>query len=210
MGVDPFCTLKGSFKMAKLITLQLLVRDDDEQRIKDGLRDMLMHAQTPVDPDDLDAKPWLATWAIHSVDSVNAAVDEALAIGGDDLVSVLETEFVICFAGASLQESFYSSLYGPTSLDRATKFSAASVREALGVNEQDWQEWSAKTRAYVTQAPYGRTRYVANVMVPASTGGAAGAEQLKTIEFWADGEDHAREKIEGLHGSGNIVSVRSA
>lgn len=195
--------------MAKLITLQLLVRDNDEQRIEDGVRDMLTQAQTPVDPDDPDTKPWLATWSVKGIESVNEVVEAALVAGGQDLECVLEQQFVICFAGAIPEEAFYSSTYGPTSFDLATKFSAASVREELGLSEEGWQEWCAKTKAYVTQAPYGLTRYAAKVMVPGPTG-EAGKEQIKTIEFWAEGEDHAREKIEGLYACENIVSVRPA
>ena len=134
--------------MAKVITLQVLVRDDDTQRIEDGLQDMLAAAQSPVDPDAED-QPWLAGWSIKSIDPVNEVVEKAVAAGVEDLDSLLEQRFVICFAGAKPDEQFYSSSYGPTSLDLATQFSAASVREELGLTEQGWQEWKDKTKVYI-------------------------------------------------------------
>ena len=73
--------------MAQVITLQILVRDDDSQRIKEGLQDMLAAAQSPVDP-DTDAQPWLAGWSIMSIDPVNVVVEKAVAGGGENLASV--------------------------------------------------------------------------------------------------------------------------
>lgn len=191
--------------MAKVITLQVLVRDDDTQRIEEGLQDMLAAAQSPVDP-DADTQPWLAGWSIKSIDPVNEVVEKAMAAGVEDLGSLLEQQFVICFAGAKPDEQFYSSSYGPTSLDLATPFSAASVREALGLTEQGWQEWKDKTNAYVTKAPHGLTRYTAKVF------DAQAGEQgeLKAVELWAANDEHARELVEKDHAYENIVSVRAS
>ena len=50
--------------MAKIITLQILVDDDDEARIADGLNDMLRCAAQPVDPDDADARSWIVDWRL--------------------------------------------------------------------------------------------------------------------------------------------------
>lgn len=194
--------------MAKVITLQILVRDNDEQRIEDGLKDMLTAAQSLVDPDDQDPKPWLASWSIKNVDSVNEAVEAALESGGEELESILEKEFVICFGGARIDEAFYSSAYGPTSLDLAKKFSAASVRECLGLTEQGWQEWLDKNKAYVVQTPYGLTRYTAKFLEPSSQGESA-LSGIKTLEFWASDDDQARDKVEQAYPCENIISVKS-
>lgn len=195
--------------MAKLINLQLLVRDDDEQRIEDGVRDMLMQARTPVDPDDPDVKPWLATWSVKGIDSVNDAVAQMLGQDSEAIDAILETQFVICFAGASLDQAFYSSNFGPSALDLATKFTAASVCEALGLGEQDWRRWCDANKAYVTPAPYGLARYAAKVMVPGELE-VAGAEEVKSIELWASDEQQARESVEATYGRDYIVSVRPA
>lgn len=48
--------------MAKMLTIQLLVDEDDETRIARGLDDMLRAASTPVDPDDADSGSWLVDW----------------------------------------------------------------------------------------------------------------------------------------------------
>lgn len=191
--------------MAKVITLQILVRDDDTQRIEEGLKDMLAAAQSPVDP-DADTQPWLAGLSIKSIDSVNEAVEKAVAGGVEDLDSLLDQQFVICFAGAKPDEQFYSSSYGPTSLDLATKFSAASVREELGLTEQGWQEWKNTTKAYITKAPYYLSRYTAKVFD--AQAGEQG--QLKAVELWAPNDEQARELVAKDHAYENIVSVRTS
>jgi len=190
--------------MAQIITLQILVRDDDTQRIEEGLKDMLAAAQNPVDPDE-DTQPWLASWSIKNIGPVNEVVEKAVAAGGADLATVLEQQFVICFAGAQQHEQFYTS-YGPASLDIATKFSAASVREELGLTAQEWQEWKAKTKAYITQAPHGLTRYTAKVFD--AQAGEQG--QLMVTELWAANVEHARDLVERDHACENIVSVRAS
>ena len=50
--------------MAKLVTLQILVDEDDDARIADGLNDMLRAAAQPVDPDDVDARNWIQDWRL--------------------------------------------------------------------------------------------------------------------------------------------------
>lgn len=50
--------------MAKIVTLEILVDDDDESRIADGLNDMLRTAAVPVDPDDPDARSWIVDWRL--------------------------------------------------------------------------------------------------------------------------------------------------
>jgi hypothetical protein len=49
--------------MAKIVTLQILV-DDDESHIADGLNEMLRTAAQPVDPDDADARSWIIDWRL--------------------------------------------------------------------------------------------------------------------------------------------------
>lgn len=189
--------------MAQVITLQILVCDDDTRRIEEGLKDMLAAAQSPVDT-DADAQPWLASWSIKSIESVNEAVDKAVAAGGEDLANVLDQQFVICFAGTKPDQQFYSSSYGPTSLDLATKFTAGSIREAMGLTEQGWHEWKAVTKAYITKAPYYLTRYAVKVF-----DGQPGEQgQLKETELWAANDEQARDMVERDHAYENIVSVR--
>lgn len=50
--------------MAKIVTLQILVDEDDDSRIADGLNDMLRTAAQPVDPDDADARSWIIDWRL--------------------------------------------------------------------------------------------------------------------------------------------------
>lgn len=191
--------------MAQVITLQILVRDDDTQRIEEGLKDMLAAAQSPVDP-DADAQPWLASWSIKSIDSVNEVVEKAVAGGGPDLANVLDQQFVICFPGTKPDQQFYSTAYGPTSLDLATKFTAGSIREAVGLTEQEWQEWKTKTKAYITKAPYYLTRYTVKVFE-----GQPGEQgRLKETELWAANDEQARDMVEREYASENIVSVRAS
>lgn len=192
--------------MAKVITLQIIVRDNDEQRIEEGLKDMLTAAQSPVDPDDADAQPWLAAWSIKSVEPLNELVEKFVVTDREELPTILEQEFVICFAGAQPEDQFYSSTYGPSSLDLATKFSAASVREALGLTEDSWQEWKIKTKAYITTTPYGLTRYTAKIFDDHL--GEQG--QIKVIELWAANDENARDMVERDYAGENIVSVRAS
>jgi hypothetical protein len=192
--------------MAKVITLQIIVRDNDEQRIEEGLKDMLTAAQSPVDPDYADAQPWLATWSIKSIEPLNELVEKFVATDREELPTILEQEFVICFAGAQPEDQFYSSNYGPSSLDLATKFSAASVREALGLTEDSWQEWKSKTKAYITTTPYGLTRYTAKIFNDHL--GEQG--QIKVIELWAANDENAREMVEQDYACENIVSVSAS
>jgi hypothetical protein len=55
--------------MAKLVTLQILVDEDEEGNITDGLNEMLRSAATPVDPDDADARSWIVDWRLAWGDS---------------------------------------------------------------------------------------------------------------------------------------------
>lgn len=193
--------------MAQVITLQIIVRDDAAQRIEEGLNEMLSESQRC--PDELESEgcePWLASWSIKSIEPVNEVVEKALTAGGEELQTILEQEFVICFAGAQPVDQFYSSTYGPSSLDLATKFSAASVREALGLTEDGWQEWKAKTKAYITKAPYGMTRYMAKVFDDRL--GEQG--RLQDVELWASKDAHARDMVERDYAFENIVSVRAS
>ena len=50
--------------MAKIVTLLILVDEDDDSRIADGLNDMLRTAAQPVDPDDADARSWIIDWRL--------------------------------------------------------------------------------------------------------------------------------------------------
>lgn len=193
--------------MAQVITLQIIVRDDDAQRIEEGLNEMLSESQRC--PEELESdgcEPWLASWSIKSIEPVNEVVEKAVIVDGEELPTILEQEFVICFAGAQPGDQFYSSTYGPSSLDLATKFSAASVREALGLTEDGWQAWKAKTKAYITKAPYGLTRYTAKVF-----GDHLGERgQIKVVELWAASDKSARDIVERDYAGENIVSVRAS
>lgn len=70
--------------MAKIVTLQILVDEDDEARIADGLNDMLRTAATPVDPDDADARSWIIDWRLGyaggslMLQDVPAEIDDAI------------------------------------------------------------------------------------------------------------------------------------
>lgn len=70
--------------MAKIVTLQILVDEDDESRIADGLNDMLRSAATPVDPDDADARSWVVDWRLGfgggdlMLQGVQAEIDDAI------------------------------------------------------------------------------------------------------------------------------------
>lgn len=70
--------------MAKIVTLQILVDEDDESRIADGLNDMLRTAAAPVDPDDADARSWIIDWRLDfaggslMLQDVPAEIDDAI------------------------------------------------------------------------------------------------------------------------------------
>lgn len=190
--------------MAQVITLQILVRDDDTRRIEEGLKDMLAGAQSPVDP-DADTQPWLASWSIKSIASANEAVEKAVAAGVEDLDTLLEQQFVICFAGATSDKAFFSSEYGPVPLDLATIYTAESIHDPyIDRMGGGWRQWKADNNAYVTKAPHGLTRYTAKVFD--AQVGAQG--QLKAVELWATSDEHAREMVEKGYAHENIVSVR--
>ena len=50
--------------MATLVTLEILVDSDNESEIADGLNDMPRNAQSPVDPDNPDARSWVKDWRL--------------------------------------------------------------------------------------------------------------------------------------------------
>ena len=84
--------------MAKIVTLQILVDDNDEARIADGLNEMLRTAAQPVDPDDADARSWI--------------IDYRLGYAGGDLMLQdvpAELEDAICNGTYSEGEAFPSS-----------------------------------------------------------------------------------------------------
>lgn len=195
--------------MAQIITLQILVRDNDEERIKQGITDMLTVAQTPVDPDDQESQPWLASWSIKDIEPANEAVEEVLAGGGHEVDSILEKDFVVCFAGQPDNLAFRSKELGPVSLDLATKYGPTSIRIVNGVMEQEWQTWKQSTRAYISIAPYGLKRFVAKVMDAAEPGREAEAA-LKAFELWAETGEDAREKVLRIHPAERLISVRPA
>ncbi len=73
--------------MAKLVTLQILVDEEDESRIADGLNDMLREAAKPVDPDDADGRSWIVDWRLAWCDdqmltqSVSEEINDAICNG---------------------------------------------------------------------------------------------------------------------------------
>lgn len=190
--------------MAKIITLKILVRDDDTQRIEEGLKDMLAAAQSPVDP-EADTQPWLAGWSIKSIDPVNDVIEKAVTAGVEDLDSLLEQQFVICFAGATSDKAFFSSEYGAVPLDLATIYTAESIHDPyIDRMGGGWRQWKADNNAYVTKAPFGMSRYIAQVFE--AQAGEQG--QIKVTELWAANDEKARELVERDHDYKNIVSVR--
>lgn len=193
--------------MAHIITLQLLVRDNDEENINQALQEMLTEAQSPVDPDDEEVQPWLASWSIKSIDPANEAVEEALLIRGEEVESILDKDFVICFAGSPAHMAFRSNDYGPVCLDLATKYGPTSICSSLNLLGEQWQEWKDRTRAYVTIAPYGLQRFTAKVMGEAIPGRETEAA-LKAFELWANSGEQARAKVEKIYSHENIISVR--
>ena len=50
--------------MAIIVSLQILVNDDCESRIADGLNEMLRSAAVPVDADDPGAPQWILDWRL--------------------------------------------------------------------------------------------------------------------------------------------------
>ena len=50
--------------MATIVTLQILVNDDCESRIADGLNEMLRAASLPVDADDPGSPQWILDWRL--------------------------------------------------------------------------------------------------------------------------------------------------
>ena len=73
--------------MAKLVTLQILVDEEDESRIADGLNDMLREAAKPVDPDDEDGRSWIIDWRLAwcgdqmLTQSVSEKINDAICNG---------------------------------------------------------------------------------------------------------------------------------
>ncbi|EWS66634.1 hypothetical protein Y695_00042 [Hydrogenophaga sp. T4] len=181
--------------MAHVINLQILTRDNDVQRIEEAVQDMLTAAQAPVDMDDQDSQPWLASWSIKDISRANEAVEEALLRNSDELESILEKDFVICYARERTEEAFYSKAYGATSIDLATKFDARCIREAVGLSGAEWLEWKSKTNAYVVQAPYGKCRYNLVAGEESSRSGDD-VERSRTVELWAGNDDQALEEVQ--------------
>lgn len=50
--------------MPKIVTLEILVNEDADDRIVDGLNEMLAVAQLPVDADVDDSSPWILDWRL--------------------------------------------------------------------------------------------------------------------------------------------------
>lgn len=73
--------------MAKIVTLQILVDDENEARIADGLNDMMRMAATPIDPTDAHGGSWIIDWRLKwGEDQIMAvSVTEEIndAIGND-------------------------------------------------------------------------------------------------------------------------------
>ena len=73
--------------MAKIVTLEILVDSDNESEISDGLNDMLRTAQTPVDPDDVDARSWIIDWRLGygggllRTQDISVSIEDAIVNG---------------------------------------------------------------------------------------------------------------------------------
>lgn len=117
--------------MAYIATLQVLVNDEDEARVRAGLQDMLRLAQEPVDryatgPQD---PLWLADFRVATVDKANPLLSSALTAGTYS-ERLLDGELIIFSASEAMQSheraGFWSNTFGWTTLDSATSFGADS------------------------------------------------------------------------------------
>lgn len=65
--------------MAKVVTIKILVDEDDDSVIASGLHEMLQTASTPVDEDDVDAPTFIIDWLIdRNLEPVSNEVDDAI------------------------------------------------------------------------------------------------------------------------------------
>ena len=87
ISIIQYSNLSRSPRVAKLVTLQILVDEEDESRIADGLNDMLREAAKPVDPDDADGRSWIIDWRLAWCDdqmltqSVSEEINDAICNG---------------------------------------------------------------------------------------------------------------------------------
>lgn len=74
-------------RVAKLVTLQILVDEEDENRIADGLNDMLREAAKPVDPENDGGHSWIIDWRLAwcgnqmLTQSVSEEINDAICNG---------------------------------------------------------------------------------------------------------------------------------
>jgi hypothetical protein len=124
--------------MAHLVRLNILVDDENEASVCDGINEMLRVAQQPVEE---DGKSWIVDWALDNVRPTLTELDDSIVnetyAEGDfirDWVAFSEAQAKCSPEDGNL--GFWSNEYGWTTLDLATKFDG-SFHEIQKIDNQD-------------------------------------------------------------------------
>lgn len=182
--------------MAYLATLHVLVDDDDESRVLDGLNEMLRAAQAPVQAGD---PPWIVDWSIAETRRANDVLQESIASGtyeeGDlskQLVIFSPSEAIAAGDGAG----FWSNDHGWTSLDLATRFDAAARRNL---------PHSAAMDAVWMHAPHGLSFHRLMVLEPSDVDAAHPTPIA--FDCWAQDSGHAAERALNAYPGCSVASI---
>lgn len=112
--------------MAHLVTLTLLINDDNDGHVCDGVNEMLRTAQQPIEQ---GGDFWLVDWSLDNVRPTLKELDKSLTKGsyaeGD-----LQRDWVAFSAKEAATDpgsnyGYWSDNFGWTTLDLATKYDAS-------------------------------------------------------------------------------------
>jgi hypothetical protein len=182
--------------MAHVATIRVLVRDDNKERVLQGLHEMLQAAQTPVDPQDPGQQSWLAEFTVDHLQLANPFVAKAL-LEGADAQGLLDTDYPMFSPSAFDGEgAFWSETHGWVDIKLATAFTAGDPIDA-----EFWQG----TDAYLMPRPVGLTFY--RVLLVESPNQAELDHTPIAFECWAENKDHANEQAQNAYPGCKILEV---
>ena len=183
--------------MAHIATIQVLVRDEDEARVRAGLLDMMRIAQEPVDRYATGPQEplWLADFRVATVDKANPLLTAALEADNYN-ERLLDGELIIFSASEAMQSEeragFWSHTFGWTTLETATRFGADSGAVSLPASIGMDAAWML--------VPHGQHFFIVELELDGV---------LKRCEpFWSGTLDEARAAAVAQYAGWRVLSVQ--
>jgi hypothetical protein len=122
--------------MAHIATIKILIDDQDEARVIEGLNEMLQTAASPID----EAEPFqrIVDWEIEAANPAHIELDDSIANEAYEKGDFQRDWVLFSASEASANgdgAGYWSNSFGWTTLDLATKFDGQHAEKPLTAGE---------------------------------------------------------------------------